>query len=116
MRKQSDQVYLKHILEAGEKVTSLVNRGGRELYDSDFAIADAIVRELLVVGEAARNLSDETKKQFPNIPWKDVVGMRDWLVHGYSEIDWNKVWNTAIGDVPMLVKALKPVLEGTEVG
>ena len=42
--------------------------------------------------------------------------MRDWLVHGYSEIDWNKVWNTAIGDVPMLVKALKPVLEGTEVG
>ncbi|MEK7165820.1 MAG: HepT-like ribonuclease domain-containing protein [Patescibacteria group bacterium] len=57
MSKHNDSVYLKHILDAANKILSLTNRGGRKLFDEDFAIADAVVRELLVVGEAARNIS-----------------------------------------------------------
>lgn len=106
MPKHNDGVYIKHILDAANKITILVNRGGKELYDSDFAIADAIVRELLVVGEAARNLSSEYKQGNSQVPWKDVIGMRDWLVHGYSEIDWDRVWNTVISDIPSLVSSL----------
>ena len=106
MPKHNDSVYIRHILDAAHKVTLLVKRGGRELYDSDFAIADAVVRELLVVGEAARNISAEYKQKYSSVPWKDVIGMRDWLVHGYSEIDWDKVWNTAITDIPELISAL----------
>ena len=106
MSKHDDSVYIKHILEAANKVTQLVNRGGRELFESDFAISDAIVRELLVLGEAARNLSPEYRENSTKIPWKDVIGMRDWLVHGYSDIDWDKVWNTAVKDIPTLIAAL----------
>jgi uncharacterized protein with HEPN domain len=102
MSRHSETVYLQHIFEAANKIIDLTQRGGRDLYDSDYAIADAIVRELLVVGEAARNLSKEYKDGQPQIPWKEVVGMRDWLVHGYAEIDWDKVWNTAINDIPEL--------------
>ena len=106
MSKHNDAVYVKHILDAADKITILVNRGGRELYDSDFAVADAIVRELLVVGEAARNLSPEYKQGNLLVPWKNVIGMRDWLVHGYSEIDWDRVWNTVVTDIPSLISSL----------
>ena len=106
MSKHDDLVYIKHIVEAANKITLLVNRGGRDLYDSDFAIADAIVRELLVIGEAARQLSSQYKQEYGQIPWKDVIGMRDWLVHGYSEIDWDRVWNTAVSDIPPLISFL----------
>jgi uncharacterized protein with HEPN domain len=106
MSKHNDSVYIKHILDAADKIIQLVNRGGRELFESDFAISDAIVRELLVVGEAARHLSLESKQRYSQVPWKDVVGMRDWLVHGYSEIDWERVWNTAVSDIPSLVSQL----------
>ena len=92
MSEHNDTAYLHHILDALNRITELVDRGGRDLFDEDFAIADAIVRELLVVGEAARNLSQEFKQTQPQIPWKDVIGMRDWLVHGYAEVDWEKVW------------------------
>jgi uncharacterized protein with HEPN domain len=107
MPKHNDEVYVKHILEAADKINQLVNRGGKELYESDFAISDAIVRELLVIGEACRHVSKDFKDQNTNIPWKEAIGMRDWLVHGYSEIDWNRVWNTAITDIPSLIKLLK---------
>lgn len=106
MSKHDETIYIKHILEAANKITLLVNRGGKELYDSDFAVADAIVRELLVVGEAAKRLSSQTKLKYNAIPWKDVIGMRNWLVHGYSEIDWDRVWNTAIKDIPQVIFAL----------
>lgn len=110
MPKHNDQVYLKHILDAAEKVSQLVNRGGRNLYDDDFAIADAIVRELLVIGEAAKNISPEFKAQHVEIPWKEIMGMRDWLVHGYAEVDWDKVWNTAMSDIPELKVQLMALL------
>ena len=68
MSKHNDDVYLKHILDASEKVISLTNRGGRKLFDEDFAIADAIVRELLVVGEAAKNINITIRNAHKNIP------------------------------------------------
>lgn len=55
-----------------------------------------------MVGEAARNLSQEFKNYQSQISWKEVIGMRDWVVHGYAEIDWDKVWNTAMSDIPEL--------------
>jgi len=98
------------MLDAANKVTLLVNRGGKQLFEDDFAIADAIVRELLVVGEAAKHLAPEFTQKFSHVPWKDVVGMRDWLVHGYSEIDWERVWNTAQKDIPVLSTSLESIL------
>jgi uncharacterized protein with HEPN domain len=106
MSKHNDSVYLRHMVDAAQKVSSLVARGGRELYDADFAIADAMVRELLVIGEAARNVSIQYRESHRELPWKDIIGMRDWLVHGYAEIDWDKVWNTAVGDIPTLLTSL----------
>jgi uncharacterized protein with HEPN domain len=101
------------MIDASEKINSLVGRGGRELYDSDFAVSDAIVRELLVVGEAARQVSIDFKQSHDYIPWKEVIGMRDWLVHGYEDIDWGRVWNTAVNDVPELMASVAKIVEKT---
>jgi len=111
MAKHDNLVYLKHIVEACDKIADLVGRGGRELYDDDFAIGDAIVRELAVVGEAANNVSDEFKDSHQVVPWRKSIGMRNWLVHGYAEIDWNEVWDTAVNSVPDLKKETMGILE-----
>lgn len=66
------------------------------------------LRQLQIIGEAARALPDEVRALAPDIPWPKIIGMRNVLVHGYFEIDTDIVWDAATRDVP----ALKPALEG----
>lgn len=109
MAKHSDVVYLKHIRDAIVRIESLVARGDRELFDADFAIQNAIIRELEIIGEAARQVSQEFWIQHPDIPKKEIIGMRDWLIHGYSEVEQDKVWETATIDIPELKKLLSTI-------
>lgn len=102
MSKHSDIFLVRHIIDAIDKIDQLQNRGGKQLFVNDFAIADSFVRELMVIGEASRSLTDEFRRIHPEVPWKEIIGMRDWLVHGYAEIDWERVWDTAIIDIPKL--------------
>jgi uncharacterized protein with HEPN domain len=66
-----------------------------------------VVRELEIIGEASKNLSAEFKKSLPAIPWKDVAGMRDKLIHEYFGVDLETVWQTVKEDIPLLKKVLK---------
>jgi uncharacterized protein with HEPN domain len=63
---------------------------------------DAVVRQLLIVGKAARHLSAEFRTQHPAMPWADIIGMRNRLVHDYINVDWELVWETVHYDVPFL--------------
>lgn len=63
---------------------------------------DAVVRQLLIVGEAARHLSAEFRTQHPVMPWADIIGMRNRLVHDYINVDWELAWETVHYDVPFL--------------
>ena len=70
-------------------------------------LQSAVVREISVIGEAAKKLSEDFKKSRSAIPWKDVVGMRDKLVHNYFEIDISMVWKTIKEDMPFLKEELE---------
>jgi uncharacterized protein with HEPN domain len=70
----------------------------------------SFVRLLEIIGEAARGMSDEFRAQYPELPWKKMVGMRDRLIHGYYDVDIDVVWKTATEDLPGLVAELEQIL------
>jgi uncharacterized protein with HEPN domain len=104
-----DEVYLRHILDAIE-----VLRGyavvGESAFMRDGMRQDAVVRQLAVIGEAAKLLSADSRDSEPDIPWREIAGMRDRLIHGYASVDLNTVWRTVERDIPPLREAVRRLL------
>ncbi|HFE52539.1 MAG TPA: DUF86 domain-containing protein, partial [Bacteroidetes bacterium] len=73
-------------------------------------VQDAVVRQLEIIGEATRHLSKEFRSAHPAIPWSEIAGMRDKLVHDYFGVDLEIVWETAFRDVPALREKLLAIL------
>jgi len=69
-------------------------------------IQSAVIRELEIIGEAAKNVSVETKSKHPDIPWKQMSGLRDKLIHDYFGVDLDAVWETVKRDLPVLKEKL----------
>jgi uncharacterized protein with HEPN domain len=70
----------------------------------------ALTQCLTIIGEAAARVSGEGRDAAPGVPWRDVVGMRNWLVHAYFNIDLDTVWDTVVDDLPPLIAALERIL------
>ena len=100
-------MYVEHILESVSNIESFVSGKTYEEFLGDKLLQDGVVRELEIIGEAAKNISEEFKTSSPAIPWKYMTGMRDKLIHDYFSIDVNAVWKTAQEDL----KPLKSTLE-----
>ncbi len=77
-----------------------------DIFKADDMRVSAVIRKLEVIGEAVKNISWDIKEKYPQIPWKDMAGMRDKLIHFYFGVKHNLVWNTVTRDIPKL----KPVL------
>ena len=72
---------------------------------------NGVVRQLLLVGEAVKRISPETKALAPNLPWKQIAGMRDRLVHDYFDIIPEQVWNAAFNDIPKLLAGVEALMK-----
>jgi len=101
-----DKLYVSHILEAIEKINRFVLPLDFQGFIKDDLVQSGVMRELGVIGEAAKNLSQEFKASHNNIPWKEITGMRDKLVHDYFEIDADALWITIREDLPVLKNEL----------
>jgi uncharacterized protein with HEPN domain len=106
---KDDRLYLGHILEAVERIT-LFGQDGEDKFRSDLRTQDAIIRNLQVMGEAAKKVSVETRAAHPNIPWKDIAGMRDRVVHDYFGVSLDIVWDVVQNHVPPLRERLRQAL------
>ena len=71
----------------------------------------ALVRLIEIIGEAANRVSENTRKLIPSVPWPLLIAMRNRLIHGYFDIDADRVWDTMVNDLPPLVAAIKAFLE-----
>lgn len=97
-----DRLYLQHILDAVLRIESYLKDVDVQEFDSTPLLQDAVIRQLQIVGEAAKRLSDGLKESFSAIPWRQVTGMRDKLTHDYMGVDLDAVWTTAKEDLDPL--------------
>jgi uncharacterized protein with HEPN domain len=107
---KDDRVYLEHILGSAEKIGRFI-ASGRDAFFADDMAQDAVVRNLTVIGEATKQLSEETREAHPDVPWRAIARMRDRLIHAYFGVDWNLVWLTVTEEVPQLAARVAQILE-----
>ena len=108
--KNDDLFRFRHMLDSAREAEDLNQGKSRDDLDSDRTLRLATVRLMEIIGEAAYNISSETKEQFPSIPWPGIINMRHRLVHGYYKINLDIVWETLQEDLPPLIKTLEKIL------
>jgi len=106
---REDRRRLLDILEAVERIEKYAAEG-REAFAADELIQTWIVHHLQIIGEAVRHLSPELRGQYPEIPWLEIIGMRNILVHRYFGIDRDTTWNVVENDLPYLKKSISQML------
>lgn len=106
--------YLKHILDECVFLMNYSKDMKYEEFVNDKVIVRAFVRSLEIIGEAVKHLPAEFREKYPEIPWKDIAGMRDKLIHEYFGVDYLIVWKTIRERIPELKKFVERILEKIE--
>jgi len=107
---KNDSVYLHHICDAIidiERYTA----GGKQAFFAEKIIQDAVIRNLEIIGEAVKNISQQTREKNPDIPWKRIAGLRDILIHQYFGVDLETVWLVVENRLPLFLQQIRPLLE-----
>ncbi len=112
MARPDDPSRLRHMLDHAEEAVRLAEGRRREDLDSDRLLNLSLVRLLEIVGEAAARLSDGTRSRCPQVPWPDVIGLRNRLIHGYDTVDFDILWDIIHDDLPPLIAQLQAMIGG----
>jgi len=110
MSQHKDRIRLQHMLDSAREALSLIERRTKEDIAADRVLTLALIRLMEVVGEAAARVSAAGQECNPRIPWSQIVGLRNRLIHGYDSVDMDILWNILCSDLPFLVSALEPAL------
>lgn len=107
---KKDKLYLQHILECIDNIESYVPNGESDFFSSKL-IQDAVIRNLEIVGEATKHVSMDLRAQSPDVPWREMAGLRDVLIHNYFGVDNEIVWNVVKNELPLIEKKIANMLE-----
>ena len=106
-----DALYLRHIVDAIERITAYT-AGGKDDFMKDSMVQDATIRNLEIIGEAAKQITPEFRRAHPDVPWRRMAGMRDVLSHGYMSVDLDIVWDVLTNRLSGLEVLLRNLLHG----
>jgi len=105
--KKDNSVYIEHMLDSILRIDEYVE--SKELFYDSHLVQDAVVRNLQVMAESSQRLSEEIKNKYPDIPWNDISGFRNVLVHDYLGIDLDVIWSVVEQELPRLEKVLTEI-------
>lgn len=108
--KDRDAAYLWDMMDAAKTVCDFVKGVKYHQYERDRKLQMAVERAIEIIGEAARNVSNEFQENHPEIPWRGIIGQRHMLAHEYGEIKQERMWIVVSERIPELIKLLKPLL------
>jgi uncharacterized protein with HEPN domain len=108
-----DLTYIADIVNACDEVATFLGRSSKEEFFANKLVMSAVIRQLEIVGEAAKRLSDAFRETHPAIQWKQMAGLRDVLIHSYEDVDWDLVWDIASTKAPVVRAALVRLLPPT---
>lgn len=106
-----DPAYVGHMLEAIARIRRYVGRTRRAGFLKNALLQDAVIRNIEIVGEAAGRVSAGFTARHPEIPWREIVGMRHRLIHGYLKLNLDTVWEVIERDLPALERSLRALVE-----
>ena len=110
---RSDRERLFDILDAVERIEAQAARGYAAFAGDELA-QTAVIRWVEIIGEATRGLTEELRQAHPEVPWRQMVAMRNVLIHGYLDIDVDLVWSVAQNDLPKLGAQVRAIVEAME--
>jgi uncharacterized protein with HEPN domain len=106
---------LGHIRDCIEKIEYLSNwLYNQDNFEKKWVEQDAIIRNLEVIGEASINISDDLKQKYPDVSWREMRGMRNFVTHQYFGIELNEIWSTIINDIPLLKKQIQGIIDNLQ--
>ena len=114
MNSKNDAIYLQHIIDSIRDIESSVGNLSREEFKESKDIRDACIRRIEIIGEAAKNLSQEIRDRNPLVEWKKIVGARDLMIHSYFRVDFEVVWDIINKDLTVLKKQIINIKKSLE--
>ena len=108
--KPDDHIRLRHMLDAAKEAVVFAQDETRESLDEDRKLLLALVKSIEIIGEAASRVSESCRDTYSQIPWPQIVGMRNRLIHAYFDIDHDTVWQTIKGDLPPLIAEIEKIV------
>ncbi|MBI5323975.1 MAG: DUF86 domain-containing protein [Ignavibacteriae bacterium] len=103
-------VRFRHMLDAANKIMKFINDRSRSDLDTDEMLILAILKLIEIIGEAASSVTNDVKEKHPEIPWRQIISVRNRLIHGYFDINHDILWEIVIKDLPPLIKNLEIIL------
>ena len=112
--KKDPVLFLKHIIECIERIEKFTVNVNLEKFVKDDLIHSAVNRQLEIIGEAVKNIPITYKQKYTSVPWKEIAGTRDKLIHQYFGVDLNFIYDIIVKHIPKLKKEMKKILKEEE--
>ena len=114
MKERSDQLYITDMVESITRIEGYIEGMSYKEFVGNNMAKDAVLRNLEVIGEAAKNLSIPTKDKYPDIPWRRIIGLRNIVIHGYFGVDFDNIWKIIKDNIPEVKLLLEEILKDLE--